>query len=468
MKKLFFTLSLFFPSSAFCAFPTITFSTTSGSDTAASGSGGTAVSGTGASTVAQSSSVVLSADLPDLSGVATDGSAALWVDSTSGRQFSKIVGVDDVTDTITTENFYSNTEGSRNWGIGGKRLSLNNNDSRTLVGTVGASSGWIIVFESSQTLTSSLTISPSEITIMGSDRNNHAIVEQTANAPVWTIAGVRVVLKNLQFVHSNATKTSAFVSINAHQTFFDNCIFGDATKPLNTAVSRGSGTNVVDLFNCEIKNTTTSGILINAASQHVLRGRNLYIHDCTSHGVSVTLGGTWTSSSIYGSIITANGGDGVNISNSGIQHQLDLERNTIYNNVDDGIDASAASVTGLVAINNTITDNGGYGFNGNTFISTAVLVVNYNNYGTGTSSNTLGAYNNLTAGTNDLAVDPQFTNAAGNDYSIGTNLKAKAYPVGGTHYIGAGKTTTYTYQDIGAAQRQEAGSAATVAYPFSQ
>ena len=77
------------------AFPTISINNSTGSDTAASGAGpATAVTGAGASLNA-TSTITLSADTPDLSGVATDGSDAIWVETSSGRQYYKITAVDD-------------------------------------------------------------------------------------------------------------------------------------------------------------------------------------------------------------------------------------------------------------------------------------------------------------------------------------------------------------------------------------
>src|SRR5262245_57151438 len=75
--------------------PIIQINNSTGSDTAASGAGpATALTGTLAATHANTTANIT--DAVDLSGVATDGSAALWVLSSSGRQFSKIRGCDSI------------------------------------------------------------------------------------------------------------------------------------------------------------------------------------------------------------------------------------------------------------------------------------------------------------------------------------------------------------------------------------
>lgn len=65
-----------------------------------------------------------------------------------------------------------------------------------------------------------------------------------------------------------------------------------------------------------------------------------------------------------------------------------------------------------------------------------------------------GDVSNVTKGNNALAVDPQFTNAAGGDFSIGTNLKAAGFPGAFPGGLSTG------YLDVGAVQRQEAAGAA--------
>jgi hypothetical protein len=141
---------------------------------------------------------------------------------------------------------------------------------------------------------------------------------------------------------------------------------------------------------------------------------------------------------------------------------------TIDGNTGDGIDMSTASVGQNTVIKNcNITGNGGYGINGHSTLDLLIGWHDYNNYGTGGTANTSGARNNLTAGTNDLAVDPSYTNVGSNNFSVGTSVAAKGYPVGGTTYLGANKSATYSYVDIGAAQRVEAsGSSGEPSYAF--
>src|SRR6185436_2089858 len=79
------------------AFPTMLFNSSTGSDTLASGAGpGTAITGTAARSVAASNrSIGFYGATDDLSGVATDGSAVVFLNvATAGqRNFSSIAAV---------------------------------------------------------------------------------------------------------------------------------------------------------------------------------------------------------------------------------------------------------------------------------------------------------------------------------------------------------------------------------------
>lgn len=142
----------------------ILFNNSTGSDSAASGLGpATAVTGTGASLNA-TSTVDVSADSPDLSGV-TAGHL-LWVLTSSGRQFSVIASVDNAAKTITCDDAFAVTESSRTWAVGGKRSGLTDANSRALFGSTNAKTGWEINFEytgTAYTYSASLTVSPSNV-----------------------------------------------------------------------------------------------------------------------------------------------------------------------------------------------------------------------------------------------------------------------------------------------------------------
>ena len=140
--------------------PQIQYNNSSGSDTAASGAGpataitgSNAYSGDGAGGGTQTV-INLSGDTPDLSGVATDGSAAIYLATSSGdRHLFQITAVDDGADTVTVEIAPDNsidTGSEVSWAIGGKRKTLDNDT--TQPDWYDARHGWHFVLEGDGTV----------------------------------------------------------------------------------------------------------------------------------------------------------------------------------------------------------------------------------------------------------------------------------------------------------------------------
>jgi hypothetical protein len=104
------------------------------------------------------------------------------------------------------------------------------------------------------------------------------------------------------------------------------------------------------------------------------------------------------------------------------------------------------------------SNNSGYGVNhsvGTVALNDRMqrLICDFNNF----YNNTSGARNGISAGANDMAVDPQYVATGSENYAIGTNLKAKGFPV--MPIMG---TPTTGYVDIGGVQRREPIAASSV------
>ena len=453
--------------------PIILFNNSTGSDTAASGAGpSTALTGTGASTAA-STSVDLSADSPDLSGVATDGSAILWVKSSSGRQAAKITAVNNGTKVVTVEAAYANTESGKTWAIGGKRSTINHADSRQMF--KDARTGWTYRLEetgTNYTITSSNiqlgTASVGQIVVyIDSVSATKPIVEQQANDACWTmpsngIGWVR--FKGLRFINTNGTKTIAYV-FGWHDGFLQvtavDCYFGSATSGnrLQGCFAKWSGSTASTpvFIDCRIENNVGNG----AGTVSDNNGVECYgceILNCGSHGIGTGANGAIVIIAI-GCIIRGCGGQGIFWNGAGAGGGKCVVINcTIHGNTGSGINTTGDGTRSadLYGFGNTITGNGGYGFNAVAAQDAYKQYWDYNNYGTGATANTSGDTNNLTKGPNDLNVDPQYTNASGGDFSVGANLKAKGFP-GSTRTLGANAGATTSYVDIGAVQEQDSG-----------
>ena len=128
--------------------PTIRFNTSTGSDTNASGSNGSiSVNGTSASF---SGSVVTLDGSPDLSGFDADEDV-LWLQTSTGRQFFDLSSVDDTAKTVTCVDAPAGTASGLTWGIGGKRATLEDINSRLLFSD-DAKAGWTAELEDDQTI----------------------------------------------------------------------------------------------------------------------------------------------------------------------------------------------------------------------------------------------------------------------------------------------------------------------------
>lgn len=146
-------------------YPTIKVSSVSGSAAPnASGAGpSTALTGTSnATSNGATPSVITLGGSPDLSGVATNGTHAIYLDTAAGRRFSKITGVDNTAKTVTVEDTITAANcTNRSWAIGGMLSSLWGTGYARLVddgsSSGDAKAGWTIEFQSGHTETQSTT-----------------------------------------------------------------------------------------------------------------------------------------------------------------------------------------------------------------------------------------------------------------------------------------------------------------------
>lgn len=233
----------------------IKFNNSTGSDTQSSGLGpAVAVYGSGASTTGASAVVT---------GITTTGVTAgdlLWVQSSSGRQFSIIASVDSSTQVTCDDNF-DVTETGRTWAIGGKRATIDNSDSRLLLTTDGSSKGLTVELENTGTdyyVTASIILNV--ITITG-DAQNRTVVNSTFNGYLFGASAGTAYVKNLHLKCSATTKTSTIGICHTHHNGShdcDNLVF-DATDNWNrafghTALAAGGMT----IRNTKVYNTITA------------------------------------------------------------------------------------------------------------------------------------------------------------------------------------------------------------------
>ena len=185
------------------------------------------------------------------------------------------------------------------------------------------------------------------------------------------------------------------------------------------------------------------GVILRKKKCHVfffLENPYLLSYDNTSHGISFAGTAPATNENIV-SNCTIDGNTGV--ATDGVVFRPDAE--------DDG----------SYIFNSIISNNGDDGVHYTVDGTFFIEVNDYNNYFNNTGNAIDNAGTNTAVNDNDQEVDPGFTDAANDDFSIGTALKADGYP--GAY--DSGNTTSFL--DLGGAQRQEPAGGGTTAHTFA-
>lgn len=237
----------------------ILFNSTTGSDSNASGLGpSVAVYGSAASTTSASAVVT---------GINTNGVSVgdlLWVQSSSGIQFSIIASVDSGTQ-VTCDQVFANTEASRTWAIGGKRATLDGTSSRNLFLNLDDLDGIVVELETNQSLTSALQIkfspfsSTTPFTMRGSG-NSLKTITQTANdySLDLELSG-RGKFEYLKFDNSNSTKNAnnrVFECVlKVPVATFKNCVFGDPINTIHGVMYANTATAYMTFVQCTFQHT---------------------------------------------------------------------------------------------------------------------------------------------------------------------------------------------------------------------
>lgn len=449
--------------------PKIIFNSLTGSDTQASGAGpATALFGSSAG-LNSSTSVNLSADNPNLAGVATDGSACLWVLTPSGRQFAKITAVNNTTKVVTVALAYGVT-GAYSWAIGGKRATLDNASSRTLFGagsaayTVGWQGGWEVILETDQTLTSSLAYSGTNGTgrvIVRSDTPGQLrTISCTADAATisWFIGGwfQQSEWQDIKFVNTNASKASAWAILasgsgSARGFIFKRCVFGDPSARILGAINVSTSSGITPHFiDCTIQNCVNVAVLpTNIFAVNTVFRNN----DSTTSVVQLPSGGVFSNCLFYN-----NNCDAVRVNFAASSYLATFVNCTFDNNAGDGIsnELGAGGSNGLICINCSFTKNTQFGIRSGVVAEMPQSTVIGCNFGTGSDANTLGAFSSSVLERSTVYNDNCYVDRASEDYRPTASLQGKGSPMS-PDTLGANQLGVPTVIDIGALQSAGGG-----------
>lgn len=458
------------------AFPVVLVNSATGSDTAASGAGpGTAITGAAGVSAGDGLSVTLDGS-PDLSGVATDGSAVLFFnDTTAGnKNFVKITAVNNGTKVVTVANALGFTL-TKAWAIGGKRASIAGTLSIKLFSNNSAAGdalpGWAVEMENAHAETIAATYT---LRRAGDGTIGPIELRGTAGAatmPVLTFSNNgTAITHNLSFVNlrgfeiknSNATKTASVgvvLSSSAALCEITGLKINDSSNKFWKGITHaGGGTNIRD---CDIGNTASMGIQSTSAT-FALWIKGCRIYSTAGNAIDITSSSTGPDFGIEDTLIYGVTGIGISLALTGSTTSFShfgfrINRCTIDTCSSDGVrvTSSASQYVGWglsEIVSCQITGNGGYGVNfsnGSPPVAaqlSGVMRIDYCNFGTGGSINTSGDVSvSGVKGSNCVAVAPAYTGSG--NYAVGAASASLGYP----GIIGAGSTRSY--MDIGVAQR---------------
>lgn len=375
--------------------------------------------------------------------------------------------------TLTTSQGVNTGATNTAWAIGGTRASIAGTNSKKLFDNNSAAGdampGWIVEMASGHSESISVELAlrragdltSGPIILRGvAGAATLPKIRATANTTGLGFRGSHQQFRNFEIsAESSAVSRAVLTSTGTSHVCEALKLSRTSTNLFTTGIEI-----VQQVIGCEVAFCTT-GISSSVDNHSYL---NNYIHDCSGSGISAS-GFVAT-----GNLITACA-DGIVSSITGNSNRaLILVGNTINACTAAGIKLTGTLATGntpFVIANNILSNNGTYGLHFSQAASTlaAVQAMGCQIKNNNTFNNTTAAYLPAGCGEDDPGLNPTFTNTGTGDYSIGTNLKAKGYPLGGTLPVG-GTSATYSYVDIGAAQRQEsaAGGAGQVGAVIGQ
>ncbi len=476
------------------SFPVILVDSTNGakSDTACSGAG-PATAKTGAAASSTTTTNIDITDTVDLSGVSTAGDAVIYfADTTAGhRRFARITNVTGGPSgstwhiTLDANSPVTTTVGPFSWAIGGVRATIGGTVSALLFNNNAAAGdampGWTVQMQSGHAETITTAITPKRsgdttsgrITLSGTG-TMPVLTFNTSNAIAIDFSAINyLTLSGFKLVSNNASQTYAIKAAGNNSATIQGVVIAQGTQVWGSSGNHaGIDCSVaigIVIRDCDISGTYNG---INApGGSYSAKIYNNYIHGVANIGMFLQDG----SGSVYGNVIRSSGARGIDFTaNQNEFRPWVFFFNTIDNSTLDGmrITSTGNNIYALGIVNNIFSNNGNYGLNFSAVSDLTLAGFGVQVLGNQTYLNTSGAYHSTTGAYNyntcpwasgDINLNPTYTSTGGNDFSIGTNLKAQGYPLGGTLPVGT-TSSTYSYVDPGAAQRQEpAGGGGTVA-----
>lgn len=416
----------------------LTYNSSSGSDTAASGAGpDTAITGSSAAHTSGSSSTTIEfTNSPDLSGVAAND--ALWLDDGAGnRKLTRIVSVDDGADTLVAEDAFNIAAVSAvNYAIGGKRKTFTADTTHSDI--LDAIEGWRFELEGSGTYTflgTGVTVPNVGDTANGGIEFVAAAgaspsVSWTGDNHLFATVGGHFKVGGIAFANTTSTDAAAkALRFAAGVSYFEaeNCSFVCAGTCIHAA-----STLDARLVNCDLESTHNNGVELKKEGAVLLI--DCEIHECGNVGASAGLGdgilltpqNSWAALTLIGSRIWDCYANGVRIDSDESECTLFAIKNTIDDNGEDAFwFGGTLSVTNRATLLMNSLSQNLYGINVNSSAGADWTILNdYNGFW----SNATGEVLNVTKGSNSVSpISDPYVDSGARDYRL--NATAGGGPV---------------------------------------
>lgn len=391
---------------------------------------------------------------PSLSGIATDGTQAIFVNcaTNSNQKIFFINGIDDGSDLVgTTATPTGCTASTSDWGIGGRMIYAQSNFRGALHGgeqviinnTPAAIAGSFYVPASSEEgssttgfikFTGKVGVRP----VLNTTNTSNVIQIQNNVDYIY--------FDNLELDQDGASGTVFNLANNTNVQIFANNI--KITDGGGIGVSSGPSGSRLTFQNGEVTGVGGDCISINTTG---IDSINNYLHDCAGDGIeNASTGlGIWR---VLGNIIESNTGRGLYQSAATSAGIIHLMNNTIALNGNSGLETTDTDI-GVNMINEIYYNNGDAAGEYNVELAVAAELIgwhSYNDFYQGSGS--AGNLSNLTTNSTEITTDPLFTNAAGGDFSL-----TSSSPALNTGYPGTFVGGSVGYISMGAVQSQAGG-----------
>lgn len=397
--------------------PTILYNADTGSDTLSGAGPARAVTGTNGTTSTGPSKLTLNGTF-DFTGVADDGTDAVWIGTTDGQ--IRLFQITSFTGSVAACTAFGlgNTPQigtGLSWAVGGVRKTLTSNPARE--DTKDARSGWTLELQESvadyqiaaplSIFEGNLSVGP--ITVKAAAGASPVIRRSDGGHIFDATVGTRfLALSGLTLIEdSGGYGRCVNIGGGTYLEMVDCTLY--AQTPISVSASR------LTLTGCSIESAGLDGITAFSGAHVVMT--DCVVHDCAGDGVNQTDGGSLNAS---GCTFRNNGGSGIEFTGVDAGCPISLSNNVFHGNTGDGLKLPSNYLhQGPYTVwNNIFTDNSGYGINSSNTLNgfnNLTLWGDFNAFRGNTSGNVFY----ITPGEHDitLTADP-YTSAATNDFSL--------------------------------------------------